>query len=415
MQKWKPVDHTTMREMNLALILNVLRLHAPISRAGLASMTSLNKATVSSLVKELLTRGLVHELGVDTTSNDIGRPAINLELNPEAGYIVGAEIGVDFILVIVTNFAAEILARRYESTLRLDTQEAILSRMIKLLKDSHQEVNRHDRPIFGIGLGVPGLVDVSTGTLLFAPNLGWSDVSLRELLEREFNVPVFVDNEANMAALGETYFGAGQDRDYVLYINIGVGLGGGIVLNGQLLLGAAGFAGEVGHMTMDPNGHPCNCGNRGCWETLVSQRAIFRYIEDAILSGQPSSLAKATGGNFDKLTVSMIVEAAKQGDSVALQALQKTGYWLGIGLANLINALNPDRVVVGGTLSLGHEFLLPIVNEIVAERALRWSRETTEIVIAAHGADACVMGGIATVYRKILSKPTGWMPNGPDA
>jgi N-acetylglucosamine repressor len=409
MPKLKSVDHTTMREMNLALMLTTLRLHAPIARSGLSVMTGLNKATVSSLVRELLQKGLVREIGIDTTSSDIGRPAINLELDPEAGYIIGAELGVDFISVIVTNFAAEILTRRYESTLQLNSQEAILNRLVKLLKEGYLEVARNQRPFFGIGLGVPGLVDEAGGTLIFAPNLGWTGVQLRSILEHELKVPLFIDNEANMAALGENYFGVGQDSDPLIYINAGVGLGGGIVLNGQLLPGALGFAGEIGHITLDPDGLECKCGNRGCWETLVSQRALFRYVKEAILAGSASVLSTATGGNFDRLTVPMIVQAAQQGDIVALQSFEKIGYWLGIGLAGLVNTLNPECIVLGGILSLGHEFFMSVVKEIVSRRSLRWSSEICGIVIASYGTDSCAIGGIATVYRKVLSQPTDWL------
>jgi predicted NBD/HSP70 family sugar kinase len=212
-----------------------------------------------------------------------------------------------------------------------------------------------------------------------------------------------------MAALGESYFGAGQDSEFVLCIIVGAGLGGGIVLNGQLLSGASGLAGEVGHTTIDPDGPLCSCGNTGCWETLVSQRALYRYVQEAILGGSPSTLAALTGGNLNRLTVPMIVQAAQQGDQVALDAWQELGYWFGVGLANLVNVLNPERIVIGGSLSLGHEFILPIVKEIVSQRALHWPCQSCAIVIAEHAMDACAMGGIATVYRKILSQPTGWV------
>jgi glucokinase len=191
-------------------------------------------------------------------------------------------------------------------------------------------------------------VDVSTGTLLFAPNLKWSDVPLRRQLESKFNFPTYVDNEANMAALGESYFGAARGSDFVLYVSSGVGLGGGIVLNRRILPGAAGFAGEVGHMTMDPNGPRCNCGNFGCWETFVSQWAVFRRVREAVAAGQASSLVNATQGDLEKLTIPLMVEAARAGDAVARAALEETGRYFGVGLANLINALNPQRVVIGG-------------------------------------------------------------------
>jgi len=397
----RSADHTLMREMNVALILECLHRDAPLSRAQLAQITGLNKTTVSSLVKELLDARFIRENGVD--SGDMGRPAIRLNLNPDAGSIIGAEIGVDFISAIVTNFSVDVLWRHKESTTYLSGQDAILNRLMEILRDARAHAPHE--PILGLGLGVPGLVDVSTGTLLFAPNLRWTDVPLCQLLEGQFDFPTYVDNEANMAALGESYFGAARDSDFVLYVSSGVGLGGGIVLDRRVLPGVAGLAGEVGHMTMDPNGPRCNCGNSGCWETFVSQWAVFRRVREAIAAGQNSSLAETTGGDLDRLTVPHIVEAARAGDAVARAALEQTGRYLGIGLANLINALNPQRVVFGGILSLAHEFLLPVIDVVVKERALRWARETAEIVIAAYGADACVMGGVATVYHHVLSQP----------
>jgi len=397
----RSADYTLMREMNVALILECLRRAAPLSRAKLANITGLNKTTVSSLVKELIGAGYVRETGLEP--NEIGRPSIKLELNPQAGYILGAEIGVDFVAVILTNFAADVLWRRRESTVGLNDRAVILERAIALIREARSQAG--EPSILGLGLGVPGLVDVASGTLLFAPNLRWSDVPLRQLLEAEFDFPVWVDNEATMAALGESYFGAARGADFVLYVSSGVGLGGGLVLNRRILPGAAGFAGEAGHMTVDPAGPRCNCGNRGCWETYVSQSAVFQRVRQAVAGGQRSWLEKATGGALNLLTVPLVVEAAQRGDAVARAALEETGRYLGIGLASLINLLNPQRVVLGGIMSLAHEFLWPSLQAEVRERALRWPRETAEIVIAAYGEDSCLMGGIATVYHHVLSQP----------
>jgi len=403
MMDLRSADYTLMREMNIALILECLRRDAPLSRAELAQITGLNKATVSSLVKELLDSQFVQETGI--TAGDQGRPSIQLNLNPKAGGIIGAEVGVDFLSVILTNFSAEILWSRTESTLGLPGQDAILNRLDEVLQEACLQAQVHNLRLLGLGLGIPGLLNADTGTLLFAPNLKWSNVPLRQRLQDKFNFPIFVDNEASMAALGESYFGAARGSDFVLYVSAGVGLGGGIVLNRRLLPGASGFAGELGHMTMDPNGPRCNCGNFGCWETFVSQWAVFRRVREAIAQGQTSSLVLAVKGNLGHLTIPLVVDAARNGDAVARAALEENGRYLGIGIANLINALNPQRVVFGGILSIAHEFLLPVIHEVVQQRALRWSRETTEIVIAAYGDRACVMGGVATVFHHILAQP----------
>jgi glucokinase len=237
--------------------------------------------------------------------------------------------------------------------------------------------------------------------------LDWKNVPLGNILHQEFNLPVFVDNEANMAALGEYYFGAAQGYREVLYVSAGVGLGGGIVRDGQLVSGAAGVGGEFGHMTTDPGGELCNCGNRGCWETQVSQLALFRHIRRAIIGdGQPSVLLELVSGDLDRLTVASVVEAAQTGDSVALKSLKQVGHHLGIGLASLVNALNPDLVVLGGILSLAGEFLLPPIYDELLRRVLLWNESTTQVVLARHGVDACVMGGVAMVYQAILAQPS---------
>ncbi len=403
------VDHATMYRMNMALILNQLRRNAPISRAGLATLTGLNKATISTMVRTLLERGLLHEIGVNTPTSEVGRPGINLELNPDAGYLIGLEIGVGFISLIVTDFTTRIVARRYESTLDMEGPAAILERTLDLLRDAFRQYRQPDRPVFGIGVGVPGLVDTTSGLLLFAPNLGWENVALQEIIAREFPVPVRVANEANMAAFGESYFGDEQESRFLLYVSTGVGLGGGIVVDGQLLSGATGFAGEFGHMTVVPDGLPCNCGNVGCWETVATQQAVFRFVQAAAKAGRKTALTSIVSGDWRRLTIPAVVGAAQQGDAVAREALEETGHWLGIGIANLVNVINPRHVILGGPLSQAHAFLLPVIRETAARHALKWAMSGVTIGVAAHAADGAAMGGIAAIHSMVLNDLQPWL------
>jgi predicted NBD/HSP70 family sugar kinase len=168
--------------------------------------------------------------------------------------------------------------------------------------------------------------------------------------------------------------------------------------------GVAGVGAEFGHMTMDPNGELCSCGNYGCWETQVSQRALFHHIRKSFEQGERGTLYEMTN-NGQPLTVPVIVDAARTGDAVAQAAFERIGRDLGIGIASLVNALNPELVVFGGVLSLGGEFLMPAVVEEIERRALRWNREATDVVLAQHGFDAAVMGGVAAVYETILAQP----------
>lgn len=396
-------DQALVREINLSVIMNHLRKNAPLSRAALAETTGLNKTTVSSLVAELIERQFVHEVGFAAQSS--GRPAILLKLNPTAGFIVSCDIGVDYILVICTDFSPKIIWRYEEQIDPTIGQHAILDRALAILNQAIEVGCPKCGKLLGMSVGVPGLVDQTTGILLFAPNLGWKDLSIRSFLQDSFNVPIFVDNEANIAALGEHYFGAAQGYEEVLYISAGVGLGGGIVHTGRVFSGVTGFSAEVGHMTMDPNGDICNCGNRGCWETQASQKNLFRFIRKSIEQGEVSCLSEMIRNRSGQLTVPTIVEAAHTGDSLAIKGLVFIGHQLGIGIASLVNVLNPELVVFGGILSLAGEFLLPIIEQEVNLRALKWNREAMQIVLARHASDACVMGGVAAVYQAILAQP----------
>ena len=402
----RTADSAFVRQINLSVIMNQLRKKAPISRARLAQVTGLNKTTVSSLVEELLQRQLVQDVGV-VTEKKKGHLATMLDLNPAAGFIVGCEIGVDFILVVCTNFAPEIIWRHEEHTDPGVGRDAILDRARELLNDAIQRGYQQYDTLLGIGVGVAALIDQSAGTMLYAPNLKWLEpFPIRDMLQEWFpQAPVIVDNEANIAALGEHYFGAAQDHDEVLYISAGVGLGGGIVHAGRVFSGVTGVGAEFGHMTMDRHGELCSCGNYGCWETQVSQRALFRHIHDSFEQGERGVLFELTNQGRDPLTVPMIVDAARAGDTVARAALEKIGAALGVGIAALVNALNPELVVCGGILSLAGEFLMPAAIHELEQRALRWNREAAKVVLAKHGFDAAAMGGVAAVYETILTQP----------
>lgn len=398
-------DQALVRQINLSLLMHTLWAESPISRARLSQKTNLNKTTVSDLVKELNEHGFVREIG--TQSSGAGRPGTLLTLNPSAGYIVSCEIAVDYLEVLVTDFAPNVIWQVKEPIASGASQSEVLARMSSLLREAVEKGKPAANKLLGIAVGVPGMVDQTTGTLLFAPNLKWRNLPLLPLLEQEsFGAPIFVDNEANMAALGEHFFGAGQEYGEILYLSGNIGLGGGFISNGRLRRGANGVAAEFGHMTMNPNGELCNCGNYGCWETMVSQVGLFNKISSAIRNGEPSVLTEKVNGQWERLSVELVVEAAQAGDRIAIRALEEIGHSLGIGIASLLNALNPEVVILGGILSIASDFLFPVVNEEIQKRALPWNRETVKIIRAAHGSDAAVKGGIATVYQSVLSQAT---------
>ena len=402
-KKNSTADQVWVRRMNRSLILETLRTKDTLSRAGLASITGLNPSTVSNIVNELLTENLVRE--TDLRQPDIGRPSRMLELNPLGGCALGVEINVDYLLAILTDFTANILWRQRISIDPREGQEKILDDIEALIADGMTAKDTSNLPILGIGVGVPGLVDYRSGILRIAPNLHWQDVPIQDILHRRFRIPIYVENEANAAALGEYFFGAARGVDNFIYLSAGVGLGGGIVLDGKLFRGSYGYASEVGHMTFDAGGELCGCGKRGCWETFVGPRAVERRVRRTLRTGAESIMREMAGGSLENITFDNVLKAAEQNDEVALAALSEVGRYLGIGIANLINIFNPEMIVLGGALNRASPIILPVVERAVESNTLSPNWENVEIVPSAHGTDASVMGAVALVLDEILREP----------
>lgn len=238
-----------------------------------------------------------------------------------------------------------------------------------------------------------------------APNLNWIDIPVRDVLAEYFSCPIYVENEANAAALGEYYFGAVRNVKNFIYLSSGIGLGSGIIIGGQLFRGMFGYAGEAGHMTLDPNGEICGCGRRGCWETFVGPRSVLQRVQRSIMLGEESSLTEKAQGKPEDLSFDDIVKAAQDGDEVAISALSEVAFYLGIGIANLLNLFNVEVIVLGGALNKASPVFLKEVERVVHENTLIPVREHLKIIPSAHGSEACIMGTIALVLDDILREP----------
>ena len=419
-RRYRTGDQAWVRERNLAIVLNYLwEAGQPVSRAHLVQVSGLNKSTVGSLLAQLQSWGFVKESGMSEPRP--GRPGALIDMNPEAGRLIGAEIGVGFVSVVVTDLKAGVTwCRKVETfnggeTPTAQDQVQVLEQTEALLQEAILQATAGETHLFGIGLGVPGLVDHATGTLLFAPNLKWSNVPLRDMWRRRFGVPVVVENEANAAALGEWMLGVARQVDNFVYLSAGVGLGGGLMIDGKLYGGRGGFAGEVGHMTLEPDGPPCNCGNRGCWEVLVGPTAIVQRVRQAVTEGHAPKLMALCNSDLDAIRMEHVLRAAEQGEPAVLNALDEVGHYLGIGIANLINTFNPGLVVLGGVLSLAGPYILPRAQQEVNARTLAAARDGACITVSAFKFDACVMGGAALILHEILNNPAQWRPAPPSA
>lgn len=384
--------------------MNTLRLHAPISRARIANLTGLNRSTVSNIVNALIEEGLVEEN--DHEGSKIGRPSINLNLRPDGGAVIGLEIGVDFINIVLTNFAAETLWETKVETSPTQSQTSIIGQAENLIDQALSLTQEyHLRPL-GVGVGLPGLVNLPRGELIIAPNMDWRNVPLRLVLNQRFRLPIYIENEANLAALGEYYFGVARGFDNFIYLSSGIGLGGGIMINGKLFRGTHGYAGEIGHIQRDPQGDKCGCGRIGCWETQVGPRAVLRRVKNELQIHSDQALFGVCQGDLNNLTFEMVVKFSLEGNSLCSQAIQDVAKYLGEGIADLINVFNPELVVLGGGFILGKDILQPIIEKTVFSSALQPSADGLRVAFSERGVNACAMGAVAVVLDDILREMT---------
>lgn len=393
-------DQDKIRKINKSIVMNTLRIHAPISRARIANLTGLNRSTVSNIVNALIEEGLVSENELE--GSKVGRPSISLGLRPDGGAVIGMEIGVDFIAILLTNFVAETLWETRIETSPSKPQSSIIGQAEQLVDQALSIAKeKHLRPL-GLGVGLPGLINLNQGELIIAPNLNWKNVPLRLMWNQRFHLPVYIENEANLAALGEYYFGVAKGIDNFVYLSSGIGLGGGIMIGGNLFRGGYGYAGEIGHIQRDPQGEKCGCGRIGCWETQVGPRAVLRRMKKELQIHSDQSLLDACHGNFDNLTFEIVVKFAVEGDSVCRQAIEDVATYLGAGIADLVNVFNPQLVVIGGAFILGKDILQPIIERAIFSNALQPSADSLRIAFSERGVDACALGAVAIVLDDIL-------------
>jgi len=394
----QPADFADVRATNFAVVLRHLRMNAPCSRADIAATTGLNKATVSSLVTDLIKRRLVREVGM--TENRVGRPAMMLVLDGSPYAAIGLEVNADYLTAVALDLSGERLLswRRAFASASNSPGQAIAS-LAALAKRAVAKMGREDRRVLGLTIGVPGLVDAD-GVVELAPNLGWREVDLRKSLLRALNepgYPLLVENDANLAVLAEQRYGGQGSTANLVHLTGGAGVGAGIICDGRLLRGGRGFAGEFGHIPLDPDGPLCGCGRRGCLESLVGMSALIsRSLPD--VSEADASAPSEFGPHVDE-----IHRRAKAGNAHVLDALERTGQYLGQGIAILANLINPEYVTLGGYFTALAPWLIPDAEKELLARSIAGRGGGTKIIASALDSSAAAAGGAARVLDAIDS------------
>ena len=281
--------------------------------------------------------------------------------------------------------------------------EKVVERISKAIQEVINQTIAPGNQIKGIGIGSPGTIDIQSGIIISSPNFPkWKQVPLKHMIEERLSIPTFMDNDANAFAFGEKWVGAGKEVKSLVCLTLGTGVGGGIILNGRIWHGADGMAAEIGHMTVLPDGLKCNCGNYGCLESYASASSIVRRVCNAIQSGKLTMVLDYAKGNLENITSDLVYQAALKGDELAIHIMNETATFLGIGIANLINLLNPEMIVVGGGLTNAWDIIYPLTLKEVQKRALSEVAKRVKIVRASLGDNSGIIGAAGIAYFNLI-------------
>lgn len=367
-----------------------------LSRADLATAVGLTKSTVSLLVRELIAEGWLVEREIVATG-DLGRRPTPLFIDPTRLLLLGAEVGIESVRVVATSLTGEVLGRAVANYGANKSAKACIATLASALLKVRKQLHDDKHQIIGIGIGVPGGVDEASGFLHFAPNLGWRDIPFAQLTSERLSgsalagIALFVQNEADVAALGELEFNPSPAFDPLLYVSINQGVGAGVIVGDRLLTGSRGFAGEVGHIILQLNGPHCSCGRRGCAEAMIGLRALLPAPRKSSTTLASPSLAE-------------VQHRLDNGDTDTARAVKKAGHALGVLLQNLASAYDPACIVLGGSVvELGDSFLQPALHTLNAY-ATAANLASPTVQTSRYGADAVAVGAAALVrYR--LTRP----------
>jgi predicted NBD/HSP70 family sugar kinase len=381
----KGSDQRHIRESNRGLVLNYIREQKTLPRSELARYTGLSRTAIGNIVDELVQEGIV--LQEDHRTGDDRRTML-LTFNARAGYVLGATLGRQHLTVLLTDLIGTPLHRLDTPFSTTEGPEEGLPRLSQTLKAFVTEQHIEWEEIIGIGLGIVGPLDpLLQSTTAPTPFSGWAGVAIQPSLEKTLAVPVYLDNDGNMGALGESRYGAGRNEQDMIYVKVGSGIAGGLIPNNQLYRGCAGTAGEIGHIPVDFNGVLCQCGRYGCLETVAGKEGI---------------LQEAQRSSPTITTITEVIEAARKNDPGSFSALERAGTYLGFALASLVNSLNPCLIVLDGSTMQAGEIVLRPLRATLEARSLQVPFSHTRVTLAEQSGLAMPFGGIATVLDAVF-------------
>jgi predicted NBD/HSP70 family sugar kinase len=380
-------DQNLVKQINKSIVFTYIGNNGPVSRAQISKETGLNKATVSTMVSELINDSFVYEIGAGQSSG--GRKPVLLYFNNLAGYSIGIDLGVNYLLAVLTDLSGNIIDE-INRPLKETEFDYVMNEIFSIIEALIAKVPESPYGIVGIGIGVPGMIDKEEN-VLFAPNLKWDQVDMKQMIEKKFNIPTKIENEANAGCYGEQLYGAGKNIANLIYLSIGIGIGGGIIINNTLYTGSSGISGEMGHITIESNGKKCRCGNSGCWELYASESALLEE-------------SKAAGSFDGELSIETIINEARKGNRQVLHLLNNIGENIGIGLTNIINTFNPEMIIIGNRMAQLENWITNPINRMLSERLSTYHKNNTNIRFSSLGIYSSALGASSFSITKFLSE-----------
>jgi len=377
-----------MRGMNRAILLNAIKANEPISRVVLAHLTGLSPATVTAITSDLIAEDLVFEK--ETGDSSGGRRPILLALNPRGGFVIGVKLMEDHAVGALTDLNAAVL---HKDSIHFpdSTLDSVIHALVSLVNHLIRQGDINKKQLLGVGIGLAGVVDSSSGMLRQSPFFGWKDTPLRDLLQDHLRVPIYIDNDVNTLTLGEKWLGTGIPLDNFVVITVGRGIGMGMVINGQIVRGKSGGAGEFGHIVVDANGPLCDCGKHGCLEAFLSDHALL------------AKACEEVGG--DVRDIDDLVSRASAGNDAANHVLSWAGEFLGRQIANVVNILDPKLIIISGEGVRMGEIFFSALRAAVSQNVMPGLAKDTEIRMAAWEDDVWARGAASVVIGELFNSP----------
>jgi len=392
-----PTRSADMKESEFSHLLKLIYYQRPISRTALSEQLDLSLGYVSLLVKRLQEDGFLVEGGFAESSG--GRRRIHLQLNPELAHLVGVDFGTANIRVVVTDFLGKVLSFEKSPSATYRGKDSSL----QLVCDQVNAYCKEDAAIRAIGVSHSGVINHEEGTVLFWPRVqGWERVPIKAILEQVCGKRTLVEDSSRTMALAEQQFGEGKGIKNLVHVSVGMGIGSAVFANGRLCLGHKGLAGELGHITIDEDGELCSCGNRGCLEVFASGSAMIEKVRSALRKGVISSLTAQEGS---ALTIESIVAAGRAGDRLSQNVISEAGTHLGTALADIVNLLNPQKIILGGAVpQVAQNLLMEPLMLSLRQRAFSHSVHDLEVVVSRLGEEASAVGAALLVAEKVLEE-----------